>query len=149
MTAGSARRSNFCTIIESGATTAACTPGCVIGDDDWQSAATYIESELRPGDGVVFAPGQLRTPFAHYLQPVERPTLLYPARWRLVGGRAEGAATPAAALARARSARRIWLVTWWLPDDDMPARLTRAHGRPVVHDFGENVRVRLYGPARP
>jgi mannosyltransferase len=128
-------------------TTAACTPGCVIGQDDWRAAAAYVASEMRPGDGLLFDPGELRTPFAHYLQGA-RPRLLDPARWALVGGPVEGAATPAAALARARSARRVWLVTWWLPRGDVPARLTRARGRPAVHDFAGNVLVRLYGPPR-
>jgi hypothetical protein len=126
--------------------TVACTPGCVIGQDDWRAAAAYVDSELRPGDGVIFDPGELRTPLAHYLRA--RPTLLYPARWALVGGPVLGGATPAEALARARSARRVWLVTWWLPKGDVPARLTRARGQPQVHDFAGNVRVRLYGPPR-
>jgi hypothetical protein len=129
-------------------TTAACTPGCVIGQDDWRSAAAYVESELQPGDGVVFDPGELRTPFAHYVQQTARPKLIYPARWPLEGGRAEGAATFSAALARARSVRRIWLVSWWLPQGDLPTELARARGTPAVRDFAGNVRVRLYGAAR-
>jgi mannosyltransferase len=130
-------------------TTAACTPGCVIGQDDWRSAAAYVDSELRPGDGVLFDPGQLRTPFAHYLPPARLPRLLFPARWPLEGGRVDGASTPAAALIRARSARRVWLVTWWLPQGDIPAELARTRGTPAVRDFAGNVRVSLFGPARP
>jgi mannosyltransferase len=126
-------------------TTVACTPGCVIGKDDWQSAAAYVEARVRPGDRVIFVPAELRTAFAHYSQPSQRPRLLYPARWPLQGGRHEGEATLSHALERAGSSRRVWLVTWWLPDAGAPADLTRAHGSPETHEFGENVRVRLYG----
>lgn len=126
-------------------TTVACTPGCVIGEDDWRSAAAYVEARARPGDTLIFVPRELRTAFAHYTQASRRPRLLYPARWPLRGGRREGEATLSDALARARSAERVWLVTWWLPDGDAPTHLRRALGPPDAHDFGENVRVRLYG----
>lgn len=128
-------------------TTAACTPGCVIGDDDWQSAAAYVEAHLRPGDNVMFVPAQLRTGLAHYLPESPRPMLLYPARWPLEGGSAEGEGTLPEALDRARTAGRVWLVTWWLPDRDAPVELARVHGPPVVLDFGGRVRIRLYESA--
>jgi mannosyltransferase len=125
--------------------TIACTPGCVIGKDDWRSAAAYVEARMRPGDGVIFAPKELRTPFAHFTQTERRPRLLYPARWRLQGGPAEGAPTLRAALARAEPSRRIWLVSWWLTQDEVPQLLARARGRPTARDFAGNVRVLLYG----
>jgi mannosyltransferase len=128
--------------------TVACTPGCVIGQDDWRSAATYIETRMRPDDGVIFAPKELRTTFAHFTQPTRRPRLLYPARWPLQGGRVEGAPTLSAALERARSYQRIWVVSWWLPKGNVPAVLARARGRPAVRNFAGNVQVRLYGAAR-
>ena len=126
-------------------TTAACTPGCVIGDDDWRSAAAYVDAHVRPGDGVIFDPAALRAPFAYYLEPSRRPRLVYPARWQLDGGSAEGAATLPAALAAARSRPRIWVVSWWLPVGDVPERLARERGAPTVRDFAGNVRLRLYG----
>jgi mannosyltransferase len=126
-------------------TTAECTPGCVIGDDDWRSAAAYVNAHLRPGDGVIFDPAALRTPFAHYLPPSQRPQLVYPANWPLKGGSAEGAATLPAALAAARSRSRIWVVSWWLPVGNVPERLARDRGGPTVRDFAGNVRLRLYG----
>jgi hypothetical protein len=126
-------------------TTVACTPGCVIGQDDWRSAAAHLEARVRPGDRVIFVPAELRTALAHYTQPSQRPRLLYPARWPLQGGRREGEATLSHALERAGSSRRVWLVTWWLPDAGAPEDLTRMHGPPETHEFGENVRVRLYG----
>jgi mannosyltransferase len=127
--------------------TVACTPGCVIGQDDWRAAAAYVDARMQPGDGVIFDPKELRTPFAHYTQPARRPRLLYPAHWPLQGGRAEGAATPSAALVEARSYQRVWLVSWWLPQGNVPAVLAHARGRPAVRDFAGNVRVRLYGAA--
>ena len=126
-------------------TTVECTPGCVIGEDDWRSAAVYVDTQLRPGDGVIFVPAALRTPFAHYLQPSRRPRLVYPARWPLEGGDAEGTARLPAALDTAQSRSRIWVVSWWLPVDDVPERLARDRGAPIVRDFAGNVRVRLYG----
>jgi hypothetical protein len=99
---------------------------------------------MRPNDGVIFDPKQLRTPFAHYMQTT-RPALVYPAGWSLENGTGEGAATRSGALARAGSYGRIWLVSWWLPTGDLPASLARARGTPADLDFGGNVRVRLYG----
>jgi mannosyltransferase len=128
--------------------TAACTPGCVIGQDDWRSAAAHIEAHARPGDGIIFSPGELRTPFVHYLQPSQRPQLVYPARWLLEGGPAEGAPTLARAIAVARSHPRIWLVSWWLPAGDVPTQLARGRGGPTVLDFAGNVQLLLYGPPR-
>jgi mannosyltransferase len=130
-------------------TTVECTPGCVIGDDDWRSAATQVESRARSGDVVLFVPSQLRTTFAHYLPESRRPRLLYPARWPLRGGAREGEATLEAALDRAAAAPRVWLVTWWLPDSGVPDRLSLARGAPQELDIGGNVLVRLYGSATP
>jgi mannosyltransferase len=127
-------------------TTVECTPGCVIGDDDWRAAAGYVEARTRPGDGVIFVPKELRTAFEHYIPGSRRPRLLYPARWPLRGGGQEGDATLPDALARAASSRRVWLVTWWLPTGDVPGLLARARGPAEVHDFAGNVQVRLYGP---
>jgi uncharacterized membrane protein len=131
-----------------GHTTAACTPGCVVGTDDWRAAAAYIGSNMRAGDGVVFAPAELRTPFAHFLPPGQRPLLVYPSRWPLSGGAAEGAASLGPEVVRRHSLRRIWLVTWWLPTQGAPQMLTRARGIPRTRDFAGNVRVRLYGASR-
>jgi mannosyltransferase len=129
-------------------TTLACTPGCKVRNDDWEGAAAYVEARMRPDDGIIFDPKELRTAFAHYTGAERRPRLLYPARWPLQGGRAEGAATIGAALAEAGSHRRVWLVSWWLPAGDVPGLLAHARGRPTVRDFAGNVHVRLYGAAR-
>jgi mannosyltransferase len=131
------------------ATTASCLPGCVIGGDDWRTATAYVQENTQPGDEILFVPGQLRTPFAHYSRAGPRPRLLYPARWPLVGGRAEGERTLAEALGRATAAGRVWLVTWWLPQEGVAERLARALGPPVTREFGENVRVRLYRAGAP
>lgn len=125
-------------------TTASCTPRCVIGLDDWRATAAYVGERVRPGDGVIFDPKELRTPFTYYLPPARRPQLVYPESWRLVGGEDEGAATVAAALRRGRSAKRIWLVSWWLPTGRVPAALAQARGSPVVRNFAGNVHVSLY-----
>jgi mannosyltransferase len=125
-------------------TTAACTPGCVIGEDDWRSATAYVEANTVPGDRLMFVPAELRTPFAHYTRSSLRPRLLYPSRWPLRGGRTEGEATLSDAVERAASSRRVWLVTWWLPTAGVPSALGRTHGRPEARDFGGNVRVRVY-----
>jgi hypothetical protein len=130
-------------------TTASCTPGCVIGTDDWRAAAAYVSSNLRPGDGIVFAPAELRTPFAHFVPPDRRPALVYPRRWPLVGGARQGAASLAPRVVRRSSLRRVWLVTWWLPAEGAPRMLADARGTPRTRDFAGNVRVRLYGAARP
>jgi mannosyltransferase len=135
-------------VVLSTRTTAACTPGCKVRHDDWRGAATYIESRMRPGDGVIFDPKELRTAFARYTQAARRPRLLYPTRWPLQGGRAEGTGTLSAALDQARSKRRVWLVSWWLPEGDVPTLLGRARGRPVVREFAGNVKIRLYGASR-
>lgn len=129
-------------------TTASCTPRCVIGLDDWRAAAAYVGGGVRPGDDVIFDPRELRTAFAYYLPPPRRPQLTYPASWRLVGGSDEGAATLDAALRRARSAKRVWLVTWWLPTGGVPAALRQARGRPIVRNFAGNVHVSLYSAAK-
>ena len=125
-------------------TTVSCTPACVIGHDDWRAAAAYVAARARPGDGVIFDPGELRTPFAYYLPPAQRPRLVYPSRWLLEGGPAIGASTPAEAVARARSSKRVWFVSWWLPQGSLPSLLAHARGQPDVRDFAENVRVSLY-----
>jgi len=130
-------------------TSASCTPGCVIGTDDWRAAAGYVSANMRPGDGIVFAPAELRTPFAHFMPARMRPTLVYPLRWPLVGGAAEGAESLTPRVVHGSSPRRVWLVTWWLPTGDAPQTLERPRGVPQERDFGGNVRVRLYGPARP
>jgi mannosyltransferase len=126
--------------------TVSCTPACVIGHDDWRAAAAYVATRVRPGDGVIFDPGELRTAFDYYLPAARRPRLVYPSRWLLEGGPVIGASTPAEAAVRARSSKRIWLVSWWLPQGSLPSLLAHARGQPAVRDFAENVRVRLYGP---
>jgi mannosyltransferase len=136
------------TLAISSHTTASCTPGCVIGADDWRAAAAYIHANLKPGDGVVFAPGELRTPLAHFLPPGGRPALLYPSRWPLSGGAAEGATRLRPEVVRRASVRRVWLVTWWLPADGAPQLLGRARTILQDRDFAGNVHVRLYGPVR-
>jgi mannosyltransferase len=129
-------------------TTASCTPDCVIGHDDWRAAAAYVSDRVQPGDGVIFDPRELRTAFAYYLPPPHRPRLVYPESWLLAGGADEGAATLAVALQRARSAKRVWLVSWWQPTGGVPTALARARGRPAVRSFAGNVRVSLYSERR-
>jgi hypothetical protein len=126
-------------------TVVACTPGCELRNDDWRSAAAYVEAHARPGDAVFFDPGELKTPFAHYLgdDPV-RLRLVYPSRWRLVGGRAVGATSVRGGLAGAAGYRRVWLVTWWLPQGDVPAALGRNRVVTTAREFTGNVRIRLY-----
>ena len=126
-------------------TVVTCEPGCELRNDDWQSAAAYVGVHATRGDAVFFDPGQLKTPFAHYLgdEPA-RLTLVYPSRWRLVGGPAPGASTVSGGLARAARYGRVWLVTWWLPQGAVATALGR--GRVVTADrgFTGDIRVRLY-----
>jgi hypothetical protein len=126
-------------------TVVTCEPGCELRNDDWQSAAAYVGAHARRGDAVFFDPGQLKTPFAHYLgdEPA-RLTLLYPSRWRLVGGPAPGTTTVSGGLARAARYRRVWLVTWWLPQGDVPSALGRSRVVRADRGFTGDIRVRLY-----
>jgi len=121
-----------------------CLPDCKLRYDDWRGAAAYVAPRVRAGDAVLFDPRDVRTPFAHYLGNPGRLVLLYPASWSLSGGPAPGASTLAAALFRARHYRRVWLVTWWLPEGTVPARLERTFRLILVRNFAGNVRVRLY-----
>lgn len=123
-------------------TVVSCLPDCKVRHDDWRGAAAYVDDRVRTGDAVLFDPGELRTAIAHYAS--RRPRLLYPERWPLAGGRREGATTFAGALARADTHRRVWLVTWWLPQGEVPARLGRRFRVAADRSFAGNVRVRLY-----
>ncbi len=125
-------------------TTVACLPDCKVRHDDWRGAAAYVERRARPGDALVFDPGELRTPFAHYLGAGTAPALLYPDRWALAGGPAAGARTVAGALDRAARYRRVWLVTWWLPEGRVPAALAEDFRQARSLDFAGDVRVRLF-----
>jgi mannosyltransferase len=113
---------------------------CKVRNDDWRGATEYVSDRARPGDKIFFYPAELRTPFVHYVG--EAPAnlqLAYPGTWALenhVDGN-PGAAVDAAG-------GRVWLVTWWLPSQDVREELSR-RGR-LVEDrrFGGDVRVELY-----
>jgi hypothetical protein len=121
-----------------------CLPDCMIRYDDWRGAASYVAPRVQAGDAVLFDPRDVKTPFVHYLGHPRRLALLYPSSWRLSGGPAPGAPTLAAAVSRAPRYRRVWLVTWWLPEGTVPAQLERAFRLQLVRHFAGNVRVRLY-----
>ncbi len=131
------------TLAFSARTTHACMPDCKIRHDDWRSAAAYIQSRIRPGDAIIAYPDVVRTPLDHYL-PRNRPRLLYPERWTLVGGTREGRSELAAAISRAPGVRRLWLVTWWLPADEARELLADRMTRREVREFAGNVQVALY-----
>jgi mannosyltransferase len=125
-------------------TVAQCLPDCKVRYDDWRSAAAYVAPRVKAGDAVLFDPRDVKPPFAFYLPRSARPALLYPTRWSLIGGPAPGARTLSAAVSQADHHRRVWLVTWWLPQGAVPGEL--AHSFRVVADrtFAGSVRVRLY-----
>jgi mannosyltransferase len=126
-------------------TTVRCLPDCKVRYDDWRGAAAYLAARARPGDAVLFDPRDVRTPTVHYLgRRRDELALLYPERWALIGGPAPGARTLAGALGRADRRRRVWLVTWWLPQGDAPERLARRFRLVRDRAFAGNVRVRLY-----
>lgn len=128
-------------------TVLSCQPDCKIRHDDWRDAAAYVEARSRPGDAIVFFPAQVRTPLDHYLGQ-GRSRLLFPARWGLIGGAAEGAPSLDTAVRAAGGYRRVWLVTWWLPSEEAREALGRRAMLLSARDFQGNVRVELYRPAR-
>ncbi len=129
----------------SAGTAAACQPYCKIRLDDWEAAAAYVEARSLPGDAILFYPAEVRTPLAHYLEG-ERPRLLFPARWDLLGGAAEGAATLDAAMRTVGRHRRVWLVTWWLPSQPARAALESRATLLTSREYQGNVHVELYRP---
>jgi hypothetical protein len=128
-------------------TVEACQPDCKIRYDNWEDAASYVESSSRPGDAILFYPDEVRTPLAHYLGR-RRPRLLYPARWELIGGAEEGAASLDAAMRDVGRFRRTWLVTWWLPSEPAHDALRSRATLIAAHEFPGNVHVELYRPRR-
>jgi 4-amino-4-deoxy-L-arabinose transferase-like glycosyltransferase len=129
-------------------TVESCQPDCKIRHDDWEAAAAYLRARARPSDGIVVYPAQVRTAIDHYLGR-QRPRLLYPERWALVGGARPGADRLEAALQDAGIYARIWLVTWWLPAE--PARDALSERAELLsgRDFQGDVRVELYRPRGP
>ena len=125
-------------------TTAACLPDCKVRHDDWRGAAAFVDARSRPGDAIVFDPGELRTAFAHYAVAGRRLRLLYPERRPLAGGTPEGASTLSEAVARAARYERVWLVTWWLPQGTVPSGLSARLRLRLERAFAGDVRVRLY-----
>jgi mannosyltransferase len=125
-----------------------CQPDCKIRHDDWEAAVTDLQSRVRPGDAIVVYPEEVRTPVDHYLGTV-RPRLLFPERWGLTGGTAEGSASLDAALRQAGDVRRIWLVTWWLPAEAAREALRRGATLVDEREFQGNVHVDLYRPRAP
>ncbi len=125
-----------------------CRPDCKLRYDDWEAAVGYLQAHARPGDAIVVYPDEVRTPLDHYLRD-ERPRLLYPERWSLLGGEREGRETLEAAMQGVGDHPRVWLVTWWLPSE--PARTAlRQRATPVdEREFQGNVHVYLYGPPAP
>jgi len=123
---------------------ARCLPDCGIRHDDWRAAAADVRPLVRPGDAILFDPGDVATPFVHYFGARGGLVLLHPRRWGLAGGPADGAGSLSEAVERARSYRRVWLVTWWLPDGGVPGELARTFRLARSRDFAGNVRVRLY-----
>ncbi len=125
-----------------------CRPDCKLRHDDWEAAVGYLQAHARPGDAIVVYPDEVRTPLDHYLRD-ERPRLLYPERWSLLGGEREGRETLEAAMQGVGDHPRVWLVTWWLPSE--PARTAlRQRATPVdEREFQGNVHVYLYGPPAP
>ena len=114
--------------------------------DDWEAAVADLQARARPGDAIVVYPDEVRTPLDHYLG-TERPRLLYPERWGLVGGATEGAESLDAAMWAAAEHPRVWLVTWWLPAEPARAALN-PHTTPVdEREFQGNVHVELYRTA--
>lgn len=113
---------------------------CKVRDDDWRGAAEYVFHHARPGDEIFFYPGDLRTPFAHYVgESPKNLQLAYPGRWTL-----EGDADPDARRAVAELGGRVWLVTWWLPSQGVRERLSQRARLVEARQFAGDVRVELY-----
>ena len=129
-------------------TVESCQPDCKISHDDWGSAAAYLEARSRPGDAIVVYPAQVRTPLDHYLRD-DRPKLIYPDRWALVGGELVGTDRLATALRAAATYRRVWLVTWWLPAEPARNGLSSRAELISAREFQGNVQVELYRPREP
>jgi mannosyltransferase len=129
-------------------TVESCRPDCKIRHDEWRAASDYLQARTRPDDAIVIYPAQVRTPLDHYLSE-ERPALLYPERWGLVGGVAEGADDLDSAVRRATAHPRVWLVTWWLPAERARIALGRHAELVSTREFQGNVHIALYRPREP
>lgn len=120
-----------------------CRPDCKLRYDAWDAASADLQARMRPGDAILVYPEEVRTPLDHYLGP-ERPRLLYPERWGLLGDDVEGSESLQAAEELLAEHPRVWLVTWWLPAG--PAReLLRSHATLVdAREFEGNVHLALF-----
>ena len=125
-----------------------CRPDCKIRHDDWESAGAYVVANAAPGDGLIVFPEQVRTGLLAYLPEEDRPRLLYPARWELTGGASVGHDDLEPALRDAERSERIWLVTWWLPADEVRAELAARATRVSAKEFPGDVHVDLYEPRK-
>jgi hypothetical protein len=121
-----------------------CRPDCKIRYDEWETAVADLQVRARPGDAIVVYPQEVRTPLDHYLG-TERPRLLYPERWGLIGRESARGETVEGALRGLPVGARVWLVTWWLPSEPARAAL-RGSGATLVdaREFRGNVHVDLY-----
>ena len=124
-------------------TAADCQPDCRTRYDDWKAAISYLEADARPGDAIVVYPSEVRTAVDHYLGP-RRPRLLYPARWALVDGAAEGSSSLQEAMRSVPAQRRVWLVTWWLPSEAAREALRRRATPIEERDFQGDIHVGLF-----
>ncbi len=120
-----------------------CRPDCKIRHDDWEAAVADLRARIRPGDAIVVYPAEVRTPLDHYLGG-ERPRLLYPERWGLLGDETEGHDSLEAAVRDVGEHPRVWLVTWWLPAEPASAALRRRATLVDEREFQGNVHVELY-----
>ena len=120
-----------------------CRPDCKIRHDDWEAAVVDLRVRIRPGDAIVVYPAEVRTPLDHYLGG-ERPRLLYPERWGLLGDETEGHDSIEAAMRDVGEHPRVWLVTWWLPAEPASAALRRRATLVDEREFQGNVHVELY-----
>jgi mannosyltransferase len=124
-----------------------CRPDCKIRHDDWEAAVADLGARVRPGDAIVVYPEEVRTPLDHYLG-TERPRLLYPERWDLVGGATEGAESLGTAMQAVGEHPRVWLVTWWLPAEAAREALRSRATLVDAREFQGNVHVELYQSRR-
>lgn len=122
-----------------------CQPDCKIRHDEWEMATAYLQSRERPGDAIVVYPKEVRTPLDYYLRS-PRPRLLFPERWGLVAGAAEGTNELGIAMQRARDYRRVWLVTWWLPSEPARDALRRRATLLSERTLEGNIHLELYRP---
>jgi mannosyltransferase len=130
-------------------TVEACIPDCKVRYDEWKTAAADLEARARPGDAIVVYPEEVRTPLDHYLG-ADRPRLLYPKRWGVVGDETEGHDSVDAAVGEVGEYPRVWLVTWWLPAGQARAALRRRATLVDQREYQGNVHVDLYRTgARP